>query len=68
MKLSGFLSVLVGFVLAIAIIAVANFVFHVPEGGGRLAVFGLAAGAFLTLAFGPGRLWGKDSLNDKQGR
>jgi len=62
--MSGFTSVLVGFVLAILIIAIGNFGFHIPEGNGRLALFGGAALVFLLFAFGPGRLWGR-SLNDK---
>ena len=55
-----------GFVLAVAIVAVGNFVFHVPEGTGRWGVFALAALVFVVFAFGPGRLWGK-SLNDQNG-
>jgi hypothetical protein len=34
-------------------------VLHIPEGLGRLALFGVAAVVFLVLAFGPGNLWGK---------
>ena len=59
MKLTGFFSVVVGLALAVAILAVGNFVFHIPEGLGRLALFALAAIVFLVLAFGPGNLWGK---------
>ena len=63
--MKGFLSVLVGLLLALCVIAAANFLFHVPEGAGRGGVFALAALVFLVCAFGPGRLWGK-SLNDRR--
>lgn len=44
-------NVLIGILLAVAIIALANFGFHTPEGLPRLAVFLLAAGVFCVCAF-----------------
>jgi hypothetical protein len=57
--MKGFVSVLVGLVLAIAIIAIGNFGFHIPEGGGRGWLVAGAALVFFVFAFGPGRLWGR---------
>lgn len=66
MKITGFTAVIVGFVLAVAIIVIANFVFHVPEGAGRLGVFALAAAVFCLFAFVIGNRGG--NLNDKAGQ
>lgn len=44
-------NVLIGILLAVAIIALANFVFHVPEGLWRLDVFLCAAAVFVVCAF-----------------
>ena len=57
-KLTGFTGVIAGFILAIAIVAFANFVLHVPEGPGRFVVFGVAALTFFALAFN-GTLYNK---------
>lgn len=57
--MKGFTSVLVGLALAILIIAIGNFGFHIPDGGGRGLLVAAAAIVFFVFAFGPGRLWGK---------
>jgi heme A synthase len=44
-------NVLIGLLLAVAIIAIANFGFHVPEGISRLLVFIVAALVFCWCAF-----------------
>jgi hypothetical protein len=60
-KLTGFIGVAAGFILAIAIIAFAHFMLQVPEGGFRLLVFGIAAAVFFGLAF-------NGTLYNKQGK
>ena len=57
--MKGFVSVLVGLALAVAIIAVGHFGFHIPEGSGRGWLVAGAALVFFLFAFGPGRLWGR---------
>jgi hypothetical protein len=44
-------NVAIGFVLAVLILALGHFVFHIPEGLGRLALFGGAALVFCLCAF-----------------
>lgn len=51
-------AVLLGFVLAIAIIAVGHFYYHIPQGPKRLKLFGVAAGTFTACSVG-GYLYGR---------